>query len=157
MAEKLKSAEVGGRQAGYLFEFKSDGVYLTVYPADDSGIAFELSDMRQILKEYGVIDYDVAELALAVRAAEGTPVLLAKQYEASVESSGGKQPEALKAAVEGEEAEGAEDVKEVTDVVDNRTVMPFQIEVAKDRMSVTMKIDRQPGMVPPKKQDHFRY
>ena len=153
MAEKLKSAEVGGQEAGYLFEFKPDGVYLTVYPADDGGIAFELSDMRQILKEYGVIDYDMAELALAVRAAEGTPVLLAKQYEASVESSGGKQPEAPKAAVEGEEAEGAEDVKEVTDVVDNRTVMPFQIEVAKDRMSVTMKIDRQPGMVPPKKQD----
>ena len=84
MAEKLKSAEVGGRQAGYLFEFKSDGVYLTVYPADDSGIAFELSDMRQILKEYGVIDYDMAELARAIRAAEGTPVLLAKQYEAAL-------------------------------------------------------------------------
>ena len=71
MAEKLKSAEDGGRQAGYLFEFKSDGVYLTVYPADDSGMLFELSDMRQILKEYGVMDYDMTELARVVRAAEG--------------------------------------------------------------------------------------
>ena len=30
MAEKLKSAEVGGQEAGYRFEFKPDGVYLTV-------------------------------------------------------------------------------------------------------------------------------
>ena len=51
MAEGLKSATVGGREAGYLFEFKPDGVFLTVYPVDDSGMLYELSDMRQILKE----------------------------------------------------------------------------------------------------------
>ena len=137
MAKKLKSATLGGQQAGYLFEFKSDGVYLTVYPADDSGMLFELSDMRQILKEYGVMDYDMTELARVVRAAEGTPTLLAKQFEASVASSGDNQSEPSAEA----------------EVIDNREVMPFQIEVAKDRMSVTMKIDRQPGMVPPQKQD----
>ena len=135
MAEELKSAEVGGRKAGYLFEFRQDGVYLTVYPADDSGMLFELSDMRQILKEYGVMDYDMAELAHVVRAAEGKPILLAKHFEASV-------------APPGEKSEASED-----EVIDKRTVMPFQIEVSKDRMTVTMKIDRQPGMVPPQKQD----
>ena len=137
MAEKLKSAEVGGRQAGYLFEFKSDGVYLTVYPADDSGMLFELSDMRQILKEYGVMDYDMTELARVVRAAEGKPVLLAKQFEASVAPPSDTQSEPTTEP----------------EVIDNRAVMSFQIEVSKDRMTVTMKIDRQPGMVPPKKQD----
>ncbi len=135
MAEELKSAEVGGRKAGYLFEFRQDGVYLTVYPADDSGMLFELSDMRQILKEYGVMDYDMAELAHVVRAAEGKPILLAKHFEASV-------------APPGEKSKASED-----EVIDKRTVMPFQIEVSKDRMTVTMKIDRQPGMVPPQKQD----
>ena len=135
MAEELKSAEVGGRKAGYLFEFRQDGVYLTVYPADDSGMLFELSDMRQILKEYGVMDYDMAELAHVVRAAEGKPILLAKHFEASVASPG-------------EKSKASED-----EVIDKRTVMPFQIEVSKDRMTVTMKIDRQPGMVPPQKQD----
>ena len=137
MAEKLKSAEVGGRQAGYLFEFKSDGVYLTVYPADDSGMLFELSDMRQILKEYGVMDYDMTELARVVRAAEGKPTLLAKQFEASVAPPSDTPSEPTTEA----------------EVIDNRAVMSFQIEVSKDRMTVTMKIDRQPGMVPPKKQD----
>ena len=73
MAEKLKSAEVGGKSAGYLFEFKPDGVFFTVYPTDDSEMLFELSDMRQILKEYGVTDYDMGELARAVRAADGQP------------------------------------------------------------------------------------
>ena len=59
MDENEKISEVGGETAGYLFEFKSDGVYLTVYPNDDNGILFELSDMRQILKDYGVADYDI--------------------------------------------------------------------------------------------------
>ena len=80
MAEKLKSAEVGGRQAGYLFEFKSDGVYLTVYPADDSGMLFELSDMRQILKEYGVMDYDMTELARVVPVKDKTLILHGLRY-----------------------------------------------------------------------------
>ena len=137
MAEELKSATVGGLAAGYLFEFKPDGVYLTVYPADDSGMLFELSDMRQILKEYGVMDYDMAELARVVRAAEGKPVLLAKQFEASVAPPNDKP-----------KSETAEEA-----VIDTRSVMSFQIEVSKDRMTVTMKIDRQPGMVPPKKED----
>ena len=137
MAEKLKSAEVGGRQAGYLFEFKSDGVYLTVYPADDSGMLFELSDMRQILKEYGVMDYDMTELARVVRAAEGKPVLLAKQFEASVAPPSDTQSEPTTEP----------------EVIDNRAVMSFQIEVSKDRMTVTMKIDRQPGKKKKKKQD----
>ncbi len=143
MAEGLKSAEVGGKAAGYLFEFKPEGVFLTVYPTEDSEMLFELSDMRQILKEYGVMDYDMGELARIVRAADGNPYQLATNFEASVAQPGTNQsPEEVK------EEEPAGDV-----VQDNRTVMSFQIEISKDRMTATMKIDRQPGQIPPSKED----
>ena len=136
MAEERKSAEVGGKSAGYLFEFKPDGVFFTVYPTEDSEMLFELSDMRQILKEYGVIDYDMGELARAVRAADGKPCKLATHFEASV-SPPSKRPEEV--APE--------------EVVDTREVMSYQLEVSKDRMTVTMKINRQPGQRPPAKEE----
>lgn len=136
MAEERKSAEVGGKSAGYLFEFKSDGVFLTVYPTEDSEMLFELSDMRQILKEYGVTDYDMGELARAVRAADGEPCKLATHFEASV-----SPPSTRKEEVAPEE------------IVDNREMMSYQLEVSKDRMTVTMKINRQPGQRPPSKEE----
>ena len=139
MANELKSAEVGGREAGYLFEFKPDGVFLTVYPNTDSGMLFELSDMRQILKEYGVMDYNMVDLAHVVRAAEGKPFRLASMFEATVTS------------VKQEGMTGEK--KEEPIIADERQVMAFQIEVSKDRMTATMKIDRQPGQVPPSKED----
>lgn len=138
MADELKSAEVGGQEAGYLFEFKPDGVFLTVYPNTDGGMLFELSDMRQILKEYGVMDYNMVDLARVVRAAEGKPFRLASTFEATVTPvKAGETREEAPAAVEAEE----------------REVMSFQIEISKDRMTATMKIDRQPGQIPPKKED----
>lgn len=138
MANELKSAEVGGREAGYLFEFKPDGVFLTVYPAADSGMLFELSDMRQILKEYGVMDYNMVDLARVVRAADGQPFRLASTFEATVTST--------KKDGDGQEAP-------VPVEAEARQVMAFQIEISKDRMTATMKIDRQPGQVPPHKED----
>lgn len=136
MAEERKSAEVGGKSAGYLFEFKSDGVFLTVYPTEDSEMLFELSDMRQILKEYGVTDYDMGELARAVRAADGQPCKLATHFEASVSPPSTRKEEAAP-----------------EEIVDNREMMSYQLEVSKDRMTVTMKINRQPGQRPPSKEE----
>ena len=72
---------------------------------------FELSDMRQILKEYGVMDYDMTELARVVRAAEGKPVLLAKQFEASVAPPSDTPSEPTTEA----------------EVIDNRAVMSFHM------------------------------
>ena len=69
---------VGGEQAGYLFEFKPEGVFLTVYPTLMS--EFELSDMRQILKEYSVEDYSIETLAKTVREASGNPVKIGYSY-----------------------------------------------------------------------------
>ncbi len=139
MSEELKSARVGGKLAGYLFEFKPDGVYFTVYPTEDSEMLFELSDMRQILKEYGVNDYDMGELARAVRTASGTPCKLATHFEATVAP--------LTEAIEETPQE---------EIIDKRDMMSFQIEVSKDRMTATMKIDRQPGRMPPRKEDILR-
>nr|MBO6295559.1 DUF342 domain-containing protein [Schwartzia sp. (in: firmicutes)] len=136
MAEERKSAEVGGKSAGYLFEFKTDGVFLTVYPTEDSEMLFELSDMRQILKEYGVTDYDMGELARAVRAADGEPCKLASHFEASVSPPSTRKEEAAP-----------------EEIVDNREMMSYQLEVSKDRMTVTMKINRQPGQRPPSKEE----
>lgn len=136
MAEERKSAEVGGKSAGYLFEFKPDGVFLTVYPTEDSEMLFELSDMRQILKEYGVTDYDMGELARAVRAADGQPCKLATHFEASVSPPSTRKEEAAP-----------------EEIVDNREMMSYQLEVSKDRMTVTMKINRQPGQRPPSKDE----
>ena len=143
MAEGLKSATVGGQEAGYLFEFKPDGVFLTVYPVDDSGMLFELSDMRQILKEYGVMDYDMGDLAHAVRAADGKPCLLAKTFEASI---------APQASAE-KSVEGTQPSAPAEQPTKRQSVMKFQIEVSKDRMTATLKIDRQPGQIPPTKED----
>ena len=136
MAEERKSAEVGGKSAGYLFEFKTDGVFLTVYPTEDSEMLFELSDMRQISKEYGVTDYDMGELARAVRAADGEPCKLASHFEASVSPPSTRKEEAAP-----------------EEIVDNREMMSYQLEVSKDRMTVTMKINRQPGQRPPQKEE----
>ena len=43
MAEEgTKEAKVGGQDAGYLFEFKPEGVFLTVYPTAESTILYEV-------------------------------------------------------------------------------------------------------------------
>ena len=62
MAENQQVRTVGGQEAGYLFEFREDGVYLTVYPNEGGGSLFELSDMQQILAEHGADEYDAALL-----------------------------------------------------------------------------------------------
>ena len=76
---------LGGSEAGYKFEFRNDGVYLTIYPNAADSLLFELSDMRQILKECGVIDYDVALLSRTLREANGEPQRVADPVEMSEE------------------------------------------------------------------------
>ncbi len=78
MSEKLI---LGGPQAGYKYEFKADGVYLTIYPSVDGERLFELSDMRQILRECKVMDYDVGILSRTMREANGRPQKIANHVE----------------------------------------------------------------------------
>lgn len=133
MDENEKISEVGGESAGYLFEFKSDGVYLTVYPNTDSGILFELSDMRQILKDYGVADYDIELLARTVRTADGVPCRLAERFVTPIE---------------GEKRENVM-VEEKVQEADERETMTFSVDVSKDRMTAKIHIDRDAAKKPP--------
>ena len=77
--------KLGGPQAGYLYEFREDGVYLTIYPNTADSLLFELSDMRQILRECGVANYDVPLLARTVREASGEAQKIADPVKVSLE------------------------------------------------------------------------
>ena len=50
MEEDKMVPTVGGEEAGYLFEFKDDGVFFTVYPSGDSGILFVSRRAIHIIK-----------------------------------------------------------------------------------------------------------
>lgn len=80
MDEHKKIAEVGGRDEGYLFEFCSDGVFLTVYPKADKGLMFDMSDMSHILKDFSVDDYDLKLMVEILKENTGEPVLLSKDF-----------------------------------------------------------------------------
>lgn len=120
MAEKQQVRSVGGQEAGYLFEFREDGVYLTVYPNEEGGILFELSDMQQILTEYGADAYDAALLGKVIRSAEGTPYRIAEHF-VLPEEEAPPQPKEMK----------------------------YVIEVSKDYMEVKVRLDYRPGTVAP--------
>ncbi|MCH3959188.1 MAG: FapA family protein [Selenomonas sp.] len=118
---------VGGKEAGYLLEFLEDGVYLSIYPDQGDGILFELSDIRKILNDNGVIDYDIIELSRIVREAAGEPRKLSDQYvDAASFVSEDSDPEA--------EAPVEED-GEATIVV----------EVSPDRLTATVQFDTKSG------------
>lgn len=71
MDDQTLRPAVGSKEAGYLCEFREDGVYLTIYPDAANGLLFELSDIRQILQENGVVDYDIITLSQIIREASG--------------------------------------------------------------------------------------
>ena len=73
-------AKVGGNEEGYLFEFCSDGVFLTVYPKNEKGLMFEMSDMRRVLKDFSVDDYDLKLMTDTLKENSGEPVLLGKKF-----------------------------------------------------------------------------
>lgn len=80
MDEHKIIAKVGGKEKGYLFEFCSDGVFLTVYPKDGTGLMFEVSDMRRVLKDFHVGDYDLKAMTDALKQNDGVPVCLGKEF-----------------------------------------------------------------------------
>ena len=120
MAENQRIRTVGGQEAGYLFEFREDGVYLTVYPNEGDSSLFELSDMQQVLTEYGAAEYDAALLAKVVRSADGKPYRIAEHFVVPVE-----------------------------EVPSQPTEMKYTIEVSKDHMEVKVRLDYRPGTIAP--------
>ena len=127
MGETTTIARVGGVHAGYKFEFRQDGVFLTVYAQTDSGIMFELSDMRQILADYGVDDYDLELLAHTVREASGLPKHLSDKF---VLPKDWDQKEESVIPSEGAEPEDGQ-----------ISYAQIQIDISTDRMTATIRFE----------------
>ncbi len=120
---------LGGPASGYKYEFKPDGVYLTVYPNVDGERLFELSDMRQILRDCKVLDYDVGILSRTMREANGRPQKIAEPIQIT--------EEALKAIVGGEDIfAGNEEEEPYARII---------VEMTRDRMKATIRYDTRDG------------
>lgn len=124
MSDKLI---LGGPASGYKYEFRDDGVYFTVYPTADRARLFELSDMRQILRECSVLDYDVGILSRTMREASGRAQKIAQPVTIT--------PDALKAASGGENI-FADNVEPCARII---------VELSRDRMKATVRYDTQSG------------
>ena len=127
---------IGGAGSGYKYEFRSDGVYLTVYPNEDGERLFELSDMRQILRDCKVLDYDVGTLSRTMREANGRPQRIAEPVQIT-ESE-------LAAAVGGE--------KIISGVSEEEPYARLIVEMTRDRMKATIKYDTHEGARLPTKE-----
>lgn len=126
MEEEKRIRTVGGKDAGYLFEFTPEGVFLTVYPSSEGELQFELSDMRQILQDYSVLDYDITLLSRVVREASGDAVKLSDTFTEPPRSSGDDE--------EGGAPPGLDDL-----------FARVIVEVSKDRMKATVRFDTSSG------------
>ena len=127
---------LGGPASGYRYDFKPDGVYLTVYPNVDGERLFELSDMRQILRDCKVLDYDVGILSRTMREASGRPQKIAEPIEIT--------EEALKAAVGGESV--------FAGVAEDEPYARLVVEMTRDRMKATIRYDTKNGARLPTKE-----
>lgn len=127
---------LGGPASGYKYEFRPDGVYFTVYPNVDGERLFELSDMRQILRDCRVLDYDVGVLSRTMREANGRPQKISEPVQISAE--------ALKAAVGDENIfAGNEEEEPYAKII---------VEMTRDRMKATIRYDTRDGARLPTKE-----
>ena len=123
---------LGGQDAGYLFEFKEDGVYLTIYPNTADSLLFELSDMRQLLRESGVANYDVTMLSRTFREASGKPQKIADPVNVTEEQLGkvGTEDALMSQA-------GMDDASE--------NYAKIIVDVSRDKMKATVRYDTKHG------------
>lgn len=125
MDERKIIAKVGGEKEGYLLEFCADGIYLTVYPKDGTGLMFEVSDMRRVLKDFSVSDYDLMAMTDALRKNDGVPVYLGKDFTLP-------QGYSSQAADEEVDQEALQEHVEYGKVI---------VEIASDRLSAAIRFD----------------
>ena len=128
---------LGGPQAGYKYEFRADGVYLTVYPSVEGERLFELSDMRQILRDCKVLDYDVGILSRTMREANGRPQKISEPVEIT--------------AAELEIISGGDSLEEVN----KEEIEPYAgivVEISRDKMKATVRYDTREGARLPTKE-----
>ena len=137
MAEKAENdiLTVGGRDAGYLFEFKPlEGVFLTVYPSSEGEVMFELSDMRQILQDYSVLDYDMALLSRVVREASGNAYRISDKFvEPTTKKSYRRQ------------SEDGEEIGVPVPAGEDENYANIIIDISRDRMLAKVRYDTKSG------------
>lgn len=126
---------LGGPASGYKYEFKPDGVYLTVYPNVDGERLFELSDMRQILRDCKVLDYDVGIVSRTMREANGRPQRIAEPVQITEDTLKGVGGEKVFSGDEEDEAYAR-----------------LIVEIARDKMKATIKYDTREGARLPTKE-----
>ncbi len=126
---------LGGPASGYKYEFKPDGVYLTVYPSVDGERLFELSDMRQILRDCKVLDYDVGILSRTMREANGRPQKIAEPINITAKE--------LEAIVGGENVFTGEEEEPYARLI---------VEMTRDKMKATIRYDTRDGARLPTKE-----
>ena len=131
MDDKTLRPAVGSKDLGYLLEFREDGVFLTAYPDAVNGSLFELSDIRQLLQDNGVVDYDLITLSQIIREASGEPKKLASHFLSSEEMAADKQADNAPVAPEDETKAG------------------ILIDVSRDRMTATVRYDTKKGRLLP--------
>lgn len=127
---------LGGPASGYKYEFRPDGVYLTIYPNVDGERLFELSDMRQILRDCKVLDYDVGILSRTMREANGRPQKISEPVNITEDR--------LKAAVGDEKIFVGDEEEE-----------PYArliVEMPRDKMKATIRYDTRDGARLPTKE-----
>lgn len=124
MDEHKIIAKVGGKDKGYLFEFCSDGIFLTVYPKDGTGLMFDVSEMRQVLKDFSVVDYDLRLMTDALKKNDGVPVCLGKKFTLPQNYS----------------SQAAEEVDQET-LQEHVEFGKVIVEVAPDRLSAAVRFD----------------
>lgn len=106
---------IGNAAEGFKLEFKTDGVWLTVYPSAER--LFELSDLRQMLRDNAVADYDVGILSRAIREATGRAVKLSEMV--------------------------ITDAQETEETIE--TYAGIIVELSRDKMKATVRFDSKAG------------
>ena len=132
MGDTKDYPKLGGPDSGYLYEFRDDGVYLTIYPNTADSLLFELSDMRQILRECGVANYDVPLLARMVREASGN----AQKIAAPVKI----KPEVLNKA-----GTGDAEIPTVSAGDLSENYARIIVDISRDKMKATVRYDTKAG------------
>lgn len=138
MDDQTLRPAVGSKEAGYLFEFREDGVYLTIYPDAADGLAFELSDIRQVLHDHGVVDYDIITLSQILREAAGEPRKLAATYGLPEEES--------------DELQSPQDQQEQP-VEEEQKPAGIIVDISRDKMTATIRYDTNVGRMLPSYED----
>ena len=123
---------VGGAEAGYMFEFRPDGIYLTIYPNAAETLMIDLSDMHQILRGCGILDYDVGLLARIMKEADGKAHKISEPIELSEED--------LERLMSEPEAQIDEPYAKLI------------VEISRDRLKATIKYDTRNGSRLPTKE-----